>query len=284
MIATLLGLGAGVLVAWMCWSGAAASFRVDALERTNYRGRPVVTGIGVLIPVALAIVAAVGRLVVAAGDVIAAWDALTAATLVAAFGFCLLGLFDDVAGSGQSGGFSGHLTALRGGAVTSGMIKLLGGAAVGLLTVSVLQQDNGTVGGLLRDGATVALAANLGNLLDRAPGRSTKFTATIFVVLSVVAWSSWMFAPAVAVGAGLGLLAPDLKEEAMLGDAGANVMGAMCGIAALAAFWDSSERWAVLVALVALNVLSEVVSFSKVIDGFGPLRWFDRLGSMRTQS
>lgn len=282
MIATVLGLGLGALAAMLCWSATAQSFAVDALARTNYRDIPVVTGIGILIPVAVVIVAAIGRLVVAAGDVIAAWDGLTAGTLIAVFGFCLLGLFDDVAGMGQSGGFRGHLAALRDGEVTSGMIKLLGGAAVGLLTVSVLQQDNGTVVGLLRDGATVALAANLGNLFDRAPGRSTKFTATIFAVLAVVAWTSWMFAPAVAVGAGLGLLGPDLKEEAMLGDAGANVMGAMCGIAALVAFWGSGQRWAVLAVLLGLNVASEVVSFSRVIDGVGPLRWFDRLGSMRS--
>ena len=68
----------------------------------------------------------------------------------------------------------------------------------------------------------------------------------------------------------------------MLGDAGANVMGAMCGIAALVAFWGSGQRWAVLAVLLGLNVLSEVVSFSKVIDGVGPLRWFDRLGSTRS--
>jgi len=282
VIATLFGLGAGAVVALLCWSATAQSFEVDALARTNYRDMPVVTGIGILIPVVVVIVAAIGRLVVAAGDVIAAWDGLTAGTLIAVLGFCLLGLFDDVAGMGQSGGFRGHVAALRDGEVTSGMIKLLGGAAVGLLTVSVLQQDNGTVVGLLRDGATVALAANLGNLFDRAPGRSTKFTATIFVVLSVVAWTSWMLPPAVAVGAGLGLLGPDLKEEAMLGDAGANVMGAMCGIAALVAFWGSGQRWAVLAVLLGLNVLSEVVSFSKVIDGVGPLRWFDRLGSTRS--
>lgn len=282
MIATLLGLGVGAVVALLCWAATAHGFDVDALARTNYRGAPLVTGIGILIPVTVVIVAATGRLVIAAVDVIAPWDSLTAGTLIAVSGFCLLGLFDDVAGAGQSGGFRGHVAALRHGEVTSGMIKLLGGAGVGLLTVSVLQQDNGTVIGLLRDGATIALAANLGNLFDRAPGRSTKFTATIFVALSLVAWSSWLFPPAVAVGAGLGLLSPDLKERAMLGDAGANVMGAMCGIAALVAFWGSGLRWVVLAVVLGLNLLSEVVSFSKVIDAVGPLRWFDRLGSMRS--
>ncbi len=34
----------------------------------------------------------------------------------------------------------------------------------------------------------------------------------------------------------------------------------------------------VLVVLVALNVLSEVVSFSRIIEATPPLRWFDRVG------
>jgi UDP-N-acetylmuramyl pentapeptide phosphotransferase/UDP-N-acetylglucosamine-1-phosphate transferase len=171
------------------------------------------------------------------------------------------------------------------------MIKLVGGGAVGVVAVSVmqgetpfLQEDTGTVLGLLRDGAIVALAANLGNLFDRAPGRATKFTAVAFVALALVARSSVLFVPAVAIGAGLGLLVPDLRERAMLGDAGANPLGAVCGVAALWAVPDPRARWAVLVVVGGLNLLSEVVSFSTLIDSVGPLRWFDRLGSLRGRS
>lgn len=281
MIGTALGLILGAVVGSLCWLATSQSFQVEALARTNYRGAPLVTGVGILIPVTVVLVAATGRLVVAADDIIASWDSLTAGTLVAVLGFSLLGLFDDVAGAGQSGGFRGHLASLRGGHVSSGLVKLVGGAAVGLLAVSVLQQDNGTVIGLLRDGAIVALAANVGNLFDRAPGRTTKVTAALFVVLALVAGTSRLFAPAVAVGAGLGLLAPDLREKMMLGDAGANVMGAMCGVAALVAFWSPGARWVVLAVVLGINLLSEVVSFSTVIDSAAPLRWLDRLGSLR---
>ena len=34
----------------------------------------------------------------------------------------------------------------------------------------------------------------------------------------------------------------------------------------------------IFVVLIALNLLSEVVSFSRVIERVPPLRWFDRLG------
>lgn len=281
MTSTALGILVGVVVGALCWSAAGRGFDVDALRRTNYRGAEVQTAVGVLIPVAVAMVAAMVAVVVAADQVILNWDRLTGATLVASFGFGLLGLFDDVAGAGQSGGFGGHVAALRRGVVTSGMVKLVGGAAIGLLTVSAMQRGNGALLGLLRDGAIVALAANLGNLFDRAPGRATKVTALGFAVLGVVAAEPMLFMPAVAVGAGLGLLVPDLRERVMLGDAGANVLGAMCGIAALVAFDGSVARWMLLLGVLGLNVASEVVSFGRVIDAVAPLRWFDRLGSLR---
>lgn len=281
MISTAFGLLIGAAVASLCWSATARTFQVEELQRSNYRGAPVVTGVGVLIPVTVVLVAALARIVVAADDVIVSWDRLTAGTVIGVTGFALLGLFDDVAGAGQSGGFRSHVASLRHGHVSSGMVKLVGGAAVGILTVSVLQSDNGTVVGLLRDGATIALAANLGNLFDRAPGRTTKFTAVLFLVFAVLAWSSALFMPAIAIGAGIGLLVPDLRERVMLGDAGANPLGAMCGVAALVTYWEPGPRWIVLAVVLGLNLLSEVVSFTSVIDSVAPLRWFDRLGSQR---
>lgn len=281
MISIGIGLFVGGAVVVLLWSAAAGAFDVAALHRENYRGADVVTGVGLVIPLTVVVVVAVARILVAENGVIASWERATAATLVAALGFGLLGFFDDVVGVGQSGGFRGHLAALRRGELSSGMIKLVGGGAVGLLTVSVLAQGSGSAVGLLRNGATVALAANLGNLLDRAPGRSIKVTSLVFVVLAVVARSPELAMPAVAVGAGLGLVVPDLRERIMIGDAGANVMGAMCGIAAMAAIEGHVGRWVLLAVLLGVNLLSEVVSFSRVIDDVGLLRWFDRLGSLR---
>ncbi|UDY36249.1 hypothetical protein [Dermatobacter hominis] len=285
---TLLGLVVGTVIAAAIWSLSEGAFAVPALERTNYRGATLYTAIGVVIPVTVLLVVAIVRLVLAAEDAWYSWDQLSSTTLILVIGFALLGLLDDVAGVGQSGGFRSHVGALRRGRVTSGMIKLVGGGAVGVVAVSVMQsdtpflaQDTGTILGLLRDGAIVALAANLGNLFDRAPGRATKFTAVAFVALALVVRDSILFMPAVAIGAGLGLLAPDLRERAMLGDAGANPLGAVCGLAALWAVPDPWARWLVLAVVLALNLLSEVVSFSTVIDSVGPLRWFDRLGSLR---
>jgi UDP-N-acetylmuramyl pentapeptide phosphotransferase/UDP-N-acetylglucosamine-1-phosphate transferase len=82
---------------------------------------------------------------------------------------------------------------------------------------------------------------------------------------------------ALAVGAAAGLLVPDLRERLMLGDSGANVLGAVLGLGVLLTC-SPGVRLVVLVVVLALNLVSEVVSFSRVIDRVAPLRALDRLG------
>ena len=82
------------------------------------------------------------------------------------------------------------------------------------------------------------------------------------------------------MGASFGLLGDDLHERLMLGDTGANVIGAVLGLAVVLGSRDSI-RLIVMLVLLALNVAAELVSFSRVIDAVPPLRWFDRLGSRR---
>ena len=138
-----------------------------------------------------------------------------------------------------------------------------------------------SVGWLLADAAVIALAANLANLLDRAPGRTLKTAIVAFALLAAIdRASAALCGPGVAVSAGAALLVPDLRERGMLGDTGANVVGAAVGLAAVIVLGHSAVL-AVLVALLALNLVSEWVSFSAVIDRTGPLRWLDRLGSRR---
>jgi len=79
------------------------------------------------------------------------------------------------------------------------------------------------------------------------------------------------------VGAAAGLLPADLGERRMLGDTGANLLGAVLGLAVVL---ETSRpvRTGVLLALVLLNLASERVSFTKVIDATPGLRHLDRLG------
>jgi UDP-N-acetylmuramyl pentapeptide phosphotransferase/UDP-N-acetylglucosamine-1-phosphate transferase len=207
---------------------------------------------------------------------------LTAArtvTLAAALGFGLLGVFDDLAGSGDARGFRGHLASLLRGRLTTGGLKLLGGACVAVIVCAAVSGD--AVGALLRDAALVALAANLGNLFDRAPGRTIKVATVAFAVLAALcSRRTPLVGPAVAVGAGLALLLDDLHERLMLGDAGANALGGVVGLGVVLATAPST-RVAVLIGVAALNLVSEVVSFSRVIDGVPPLRALDRAGRPR---
>ena len=63
----------------------------------------------------------------------------------------------------------------------------------------------------------------------------------------------------------------------MLGDAGANALGAMLGAAA-ASTLPRPARLGVLAVVAGLTAASEKVSFTKVIERTGPLRRLDMLG------
>ncbi|HEY2999188.1 MAG TPA: hypothetical protein VGJ43_11485 [Acidimicrobiales bacterium] len=268
---------AGAVVAAGLWLLSAAAFAAPVFERENFRGRALPTAVGVLLALAALVVDALVTVAVAGGaePSRAAVAGLRLAT-VAALGFALLGLLDDLGGAGESGGFRGHLGALARGRLTTGAVKLFGGAAVGVVVVSV--REPGSLGRVLADGALVALAANLGNLFDRAPGRTIKVALVALAVLVVGAGAEPALAGvALVVGAGAGLLAADLRERLMLGDAGANVLGAALGLGVVLAC-SPGVRTAVLVVVAVLNLASERVSFSRVIARVPPLRVADAWG------
>ena len=85
------------------------------------------------------------------------------------------------------------------------------------------------------------------------------------------------FGGAPAVGAAAGSLPTDLASQSMLGDCGANALGAAVGTAAVQAL---SRRFRLLafVLVVALNLVSERVSFTAVIERTPLLRELDQLG------
>jgi hypothetical protein len=270
---------AGVAAALALWAMTSSAFAVAVFERENFRGRALPTAVGVLVALVVVAVDAVVTVVAAAGpDPDAAAVAGLRLVTVAAVGFALLGLLDDLGGAGESGGFRGHLRSLASGRLTTGAIKLFGGAAVGVVVVSVREPDS--LGRVLSDGALVALAANLGNLFDRAPGRTTKVGLVALVALVLGAGAEPELAGvALVVGACAGLLPADLGERLMLGDAGANVVGAALGLGVVIACAPAT-RTVVLVVVAALNLASERVSFSRVIAAVPPLRAADRFGRL----
>jgi hypothetical protein len=273
--ATLVGFLAGRLI----WVLVRPAFTTSITVRPNWRGREVVTAAGVVVPLAALVVEA-GRAVAGAGGA-GEPGGLTGAralVLLVAVGFGLLGAIDDLLGEGDARGFRGHVASLLGGRLTTGGVKFVGGVAVALVAVAPVAGES--VGRLLADGALVALAANLGNLLDRRPGRVIKVASVTFVALAVATRAAHALGGvAVVIGAALALLLDDLHERLMLGDAGANVLGAAVGLGVVVSCAPRT-RLVVLAIVAALNLLSEVVSFSRVIDAVAPLRFLDRTGRL----
>jgi len=231
--------------------------------RTNHRGEAVT----LLEGPALALAGAL-----AVGAVGGGARARTAAALAAA-GAGAFGAYDDLAGSTASKGFRGHLGALRRGEVTSGLVKVGGIGATGLLAGAVLR--DGLVDRVLA-GGVVAGSANLVNLFDLRPGRALKVGLVAAAPLASSGGPGAGVA-ATTLGAAAALLPEDLAEQSMLGDAGANALGALVG-AAYAAGASRRSLALGLVALVALTAASERISYSQVIDATPPLAWLDRLG------
>lgn len=269
---------AGAALGAVIWRLLEPAFAQALFQRTNYRGRTVPAGAGVVLVLAAAAATAVAGAVVASGHELAGGDG-RGSTLAVVAGFGLLGLLDDLAGDGGDKGYRGHLRALVHGRLTTGALKLFGGVAVAVAVTGWLGEPD--LFRLLVDGAVVALAANLANLFDRAPGRIAKVGLLAFLVLAVSSrGDEALSAAAVVAGASFGLLVGDLRERLMLGDAGANPLGAALGLGVVLTA-PATTRLVVAVVLVALNLLSEKVSFSRIIDATPPLRFLDRLG--RTQ-
>lgn len=277
----LVALALGAVTVTFLRIGANDVLRSPVLARRNWRDRPVPTAGGVLLVLAVLVIEA-GRAVTGAAG-LGDEPGLTLArslVLFAVFGFGLLGLVDDLLGEEDDiSGFHGHLGALVGGRLTTGFLKLLGGAGVAVVLVATPGFASGRR--LVTDALLIALAANLGNLLDRAPGRAIKVGLLAYVPLACVLGTNVVgVAVAPVMGAACGLLIPDLRERLMIGDAGANVLGAVLGLGVVLGLGQTA-RTIVLVGVAALNVVAELVSFSRVIERIPPLRAFDRLGQTR---
>lgn len=243
----------GAALAWTgsralatCPPGGAARW-----ERSNFRGRPVSLRSGPALAVAVALSA----------------DLPLRAAAVASLGSAVVGAYDDSVRGRSVRGFRGHVGALRHGEITSGAVKIVGIGVAGLVAAAL-------TGGRCRDvlvdavvdGLVVAASANLLNLLDVRPGRALKTGAVAALILAQPG-------PAAAAAA---LLPADLGEQTMLGDAGANALGAVLGLALV--HRHPGRGRAALAVLVAATAASEVVSYTTVIEAVPPLRWVDAVG------
>jgi hypothetical protein len=160
-----------------------------------------------------------------------------------------VGLADDL-WSGPERGFGAHLRTGR----TTGVLKLAAIPLVGLLATRRVS------GALL-----VALAANALNQLDTRPGRALK----AYLLAAPLAGAP--------VGVAVLLLPYDLRERAILGDAGANALGSMLGLSSVSRLTEKG-RWAAIGALAGLTLLGEKRSLGSLIERTSILRELDAIG------
>ena len=249
--------------------------------RKNHAGRPVTLYEGP----AFSVGAVAGALAGGAGGPAA----------VAGLGAAAFGALDDLGGDGSSKGLRGHLAAAGRGEVTTGLIKIGGLGATGLLSAWMIDRSHGSgspaVAHLRRDrvmatlvgGGVIAGSANIANLLDLRPGRALKVVLLLAAPLvgrghgPLLSNATSSATAGAAAGAAIGALPDDLAGRSMLGDTGANSAGALLGTA-LVARYSLRGRLLALGVVTLLTLASERVSFTKVIESTPGLRELDALG------
>jgi hypothetical protein len=242
------------------------------LEVENHRGTLVPRTLGLWLAAAAlvsSVLVATTRIQGSVGR--AGWGALAATSIVFA-----VGLIDDLAPIGPRG-LRNHVRSLAAGHLTTGILKVV--VVAGAAVVAVALDGVGATSVRLAGVLLIAGCANICNGLDLRPGRALKFAIPVMFVAGVGFDTSRLpILPLVVIVAPWCLVA-DLRERAMLGDGGANLLGFAVGLELYLAL----PTWGIVaggIVAVALNVLAETVTFSRVIDAVPPLRWFDGLGRL----
>jgi UDP-GlcNAc:undecaprenyl-phosphate/decaprenyl-phosphate GlcNAc-1-phosphate transferase len=270
VIEQLAPLALGMTVGAALAPAALRALAAAGHTRENYRGRQVVFPAGtVAVAAGLVALAALG-----AAQELFGWELLVGWALALPLGVAFLGLLDDVLDA-PARGWRGHGRALVRGEVSTGALKAVGTLA---LAFAVLVASPEAGWSLVVSALLIAATTNLFNLLDLRPGRAAKS----FVLLGVALLATTADTePLRAVGPFLGPLLVvglyDLRERAMLGDTGSNVLGALAGLWLVLALGDLG-RLVALALVLALTVYGELRSITRSIERVPPLRWLDELG------
>jgi UDP-GlcNAc:undecaprenyl-phosphate/decaprenyl-phosphate GlcNAc-1-phosphate transferase len=251
--------------------------------KANYRARQLPFPFGVL-ALAAALVALIPLMLL---QVLASTEVFHPETLpiaVYALGVLALGLLDDTLGERPGGGghgrrpvrgWRGHGAAVLRGELSTGALKAAGSLGLALLAMSWLGLSDGR---WLLAAAVLVLATNAFNLLDLRPGRATKAFALLGLGLGIGSgevrplWAIGLFAaPALVAGF------YDLRERAMLGDTGANLLGALAGLWLVLTLSGTGQLVA-LALLLALTIYGELRSISGFVERTPGLRQLDSIG------
>lgn len=192
-------------------------------------------------------------------------------TVLTALSFGILGFIDDTIGSREARGFAGHFRALLQGQLTTGALKAIFGGTIALL-LAVFTSDNWLI--IIINSLTIALMANFTNLLDVRPGRTGKFYILITGILFFLGGGTPVLL--LLLGSVLAYLPWDLQGKVMMGDSGANTLGAVLGLAITQQLLPI--KTGALFLLVVLHFFAERSSFTLIIENNKVLNYIDQLG------
>jgi len=275
---TWIGFPVGIAVALLVVPAGIRGLIDAGLVRENWRGRGLAFPLGSVLATAALVALAPLAFLDDRGD-LDLLDPELRRWIPYLLGVAFLGFLDDALGRGERAdaprGWRGHARALREGRLSTGAIKAIGALALAAYVVSGRGLESWRY---LADVALLVLATNAFNLLDLRPGRAEKGLALLGLGLCAGAWTLeplellGIFAGAVAVGAWF-----TLRERAMLGDTGSNLLGAIAGVWLLTTLGETG-RLIALAALLGLTIFGEMRSISRTVEAVPPLRWLDSLG------
>ncbi|NLJ77797.1 MAG: phospho-N-acetylmuramoyl-pentapeptide-transferase [Tissierellia bacterium] len=187
----------------------------------------------------------------------------------------LAGLLDDLIGDDSTKGLRGHIKSLLLGDLTTGGIKAGIGFMVAML-ISIIISN--TIMEIIVNILVMALFTNLINLFDLRPGRANKIfilTSAIMLYTSIIKHFNFLLFS--FYGILITYLPIDLKEKAMMGDVGSNVLGITLGVFCILTH-SLRIRAIYLSILIIIHIVSERVSFSEIIENNRLLKFIDNIG------
>jgi len=195
------------------------------------------------------------------------------------FSSLLSGFIDDFLGENQTKGFRGHINMLLSGRLTTGVLKIFIGIAIGFIASVVHYSDIWDIG---FHTILFALTMNIINLLDLRPGRAIKgFLITVTLIMIFTGLNElWLLLPVIT--AMIIYIPGEMKEKYMMGDTGSNLLGGILGLYVIR-ISQINVKLIVFFALVLLHVFGEFYSISKIIDAIPILRSIDDIGRIKKE-
>jgi UDP-GlcNAc:undecaprenyl-phosphate/decaprenyl-phosphate GlcNAc-1-phosphate transferase len=247
--------------------------------RRNYRARALPCPFGIVIVAAATLALGPVLLIERIGHTAILYPEVAVPVAVYVLGVACLGLIDDMFGDRPgvtvARGWRGHARVALGGEPSTGALKAGGSVGLALLAMASLGL---AVGHWLLAVAVLVLATNALNLLDLRPGRAVKALVVLGAGLTIgtgdlrTLWTLGIFAgPALVVGWW------DLRERALLGDTGSNLLGALAGLWLVLSLGQTGQLIALGV-LVALNLCGELYSISGFVERVPLLQKLDSVG------